>query len=163
MQLSNPTSFQYWYNVETRRRYIVETLRRYNFQIQLVSDIATTWYLTLKQRIFNVILPAGLCVTRPSKISVESQTIVHLFVTRPSKISVESPTIVHLCVTRPSKISVESPTIVHLCVTRPSKIFAKKINIFTQLAFIQSVDNLFHLFIVVCENEYFLIYNLHPK
>ena len=45
--------------METRRRYIVETRRRYNFQIQLVSDIATTWYLTLKQRIFNVILSAG--------------------------------------------------------------------------------------------------------
>ena len=35
------------------------------------------------------------------------------------------------------------------------------LNIFTLLAFTQSVDNLFNSFIVLCENEYFLISNLH--
>ena len=34
-------------------------------------------------------------------------------------------------------------------------------NIFTLLAVTQSVDNLFHSFIVLCENECFLISNLH--
>ena len=32
---------------------------------------------------------------------------------------------------------------------------------FTPLAGTRSVDNLFHVFIVLCENEYFLISNIH--
>ena len=35
------------------------------------------------------------------------------------------------------------------------------LNIFTLLTFTQSIDNLFHLFTVLFENEYFLIFNLH--
>ena len=35
------------------------------------------------------------------------------------------------------------------------------LSIFMLLAVTQSVDNLFHSFIVLCENEYFLIPNLH--
>ena len=34
------------------------------------------------------------------------------------------------------------------------------LNIFSLLEVIQSVYNLFHSFTVLCENEYFLIYNL---
>ena len=37
----------------------------------------------------------------------------------------------------------------------------ENINIFMLLAVTQSVDNLSHSFIVLCENEYFLISNLH--
>ena len=40
----------------------------------------------------------------------------------------------------------------------PSTLF---LNIFTLLAVTQSVDNLFHSFIVLCENECFLMSNLH--
>ena len=35
------------------------------------------------------------------------------------------------------------------------------LNLFTLLAVTQSVDNLFHSFIVLCENEFFLISNIH--
>ena len=35
------------------------------------------------------------------------------------------------------------------------------LNMFTLLAVTHSVDNLFHSLIVLCENEYFLISNLH--
>ena len=35
------------------------------------------------------------------------------------------------------------------------------LNILTLLAVIQSVDNLLHSFTILCENEYFLISNLH--
>ena len=50
----------------------------------------------------------------------------------------------------------------HTCVTRRSEMFVNFIlNTFTLLAFTQSVDNLFHSFIVLCENEYFLMSNQH--
>ena len=56
----------------------------------------------------------------------------------------------------------ESPTVVPLCVTRPSEIFVKFFsNLFMLLAFTQSVDNVFSSFIVLSENEDFLISNLH--
>ena len=52
--------------------------------------------------------------------------------------------------------------IVHLRVTRPPEICVNLVlNIFTLLAVTQSVDNLFNSFIFLCENEYFLISNLH--
>ena len=48
-----------------------------------------------------------------------------------------------------------------ICVTRPPEICVNLVlNTFT-LAITQSVDNLFHSLIVLCENEYFLISNLH--
>ena len=51
---------------------------------------------------------------------------------------------------------------VHLLITRPHEICVYLIlNIFTLLAVTQSVDNLFHSFIVLCENECFLMSNLH--
>ena len=51
---------------------------------------------------------------------------------------------------------------IDLRVTRPSAIRINPVlNIFTLLAVIQSIDNLFHLFIVNCEKEYFLLSNLH--
>ena len=47
-------------------------------------------------------------------------------------------------------------------VIRPHEICVNQVlNKFTLLAVTQSVDNLFHSLIVLCENEYFLIYNLH--
>ena len=53
--------------------------------------------------------------------------------------------------------------IFNLCVIRPPEICVKTlhINIFTQLAVTQSMDNLLHSLNVLCENEYFLISNLH--
>ena len=57
---------------------------------------------------------------------------------------------------------IESPIMFHLCVTHLPEIFVNFVlDIFMLLAFIQSADNLFHSFIVLCENEYFLISNLH--
>ena len=35
------------------------------------------------------------------------------------------------------------------------------LNMFTLLPVTQSVDNLFHSLIIICENEYFLISNIH--
>ena len=52
---------------------------------------------------------------------------------------------------------------VHLLITRPPDMCQSTLflNIFTLLAVTQSVDNLFHSFIVLCENECFLMSNLH--
>ena len=48
----------------------------------------------------------------------------------------------------------------NLCVIRPPEICVNLV--FKHIhAVTQSVDNLFHLLIVPCENEYFLISNLH--
>ena len=60
-----------------------------------------------------------------------------------------------------SSCLIESTVIVHLCVILPSEIFGVFKNIFTLLAFTQYVDNVFYSFIVLCENEYFLMSNLH--
>ena len=53
--------------------------------------------------------------------------------------------------------------IFHVCVICPHEICVNLVflNIFTLLSVTQLVDNLFHSFIVLCENEYFLISNLH--
>ena len=48
---------------------------------------------------------------------------------------------------------------VHLHVTRPPEYVTTLF--FMLLAFIQSIDDLFYSFIVLCENEYFLISDLH--
>ena len=59
---------------------------------------------------------------------------------------------------------IESPNIFHLRVTRPPEICVNlvfNLNIFMLLAVTQSIDNLVHSYIVLCENEYFLISNLH--
>ena len=57
---------------------------------------------------------------------------------------------------------IESPFFSHLFVTRPPEICVNLVlNIFMLLAVTQSVDNVFHSFMVLCENEYFLISNLH--
>ena len=48
---------------------------------------------------------------------------------------------------------------VHLLITCPPETLF--LNIFTLLAVTQSVDSLFHSFIVLCENECFLMSNLH--
>ena len=54
---------------------------------------------------------------------------------------------------------IESPT---FCVIHPPEICVNLVfNIFMLLAITQSVDNLFHSLMVLCENEYFLISNLH--
>ena len=51
---------------------------------------------------------------------------------------------------------------VHLLITRLLRYVSTLfLNIFTLLAVTQSVDNLFHSFIVLCENECFLMSNLH--
>ena len=50
----------------------------------------------------------------------------------------------------------------HLRVTWSPEICVNLVlSIVTLLAVTQSVDNLFHSFIVLCENEYFMISNLH--
>ena len=52
----------------------------------------------------------------------------------------------------------------HLCISRPYHIsvnFITLFNIFTLPASKQSFDSLFHSFFTLCENEYFLISNLH--
>ena len=50
----------------------------------------------------------------------------------------------------------------HLFVTNSPEICVNLVlNIFMLLAVTQSVDNVFHSFMVLCENEYFLISNLH--
>ena len=54
---------------------------------------------------------------------------------------------------------VESPTWFLICVTCPPDIYVNLVlNIFTLQAVTQYVKNVFHSFIVLCENEYFLIY-----
>ena len=57
--------------------------------------------------------------------------------------------------------AVKSTTILHLCIARPHQMPILFLNIFTLLASIQSLGSLFHSFIAFCENEYFLISNLH--
>ena len=50
----------------------------------------------------------------------------------------------------------------YLCVTRPLEICVNLVlSTFTLLAVTQSLDNLFHSLLVLCENKYFLISNLH--
>ena len=57
---------------------------------------------------------------------------------------------------------IESPNNFHLRVTRPPEICVKLVlNMFTLLAVTQSIDNMFNSFIVLFENKYFLISNLH--
>ena len=56
---------------------------------------------------------------------------------------------------------IESPTFCNLCVIL-RYMSALFLNISMLLAFIQSVDNSLHLFIVLSENEYFLTSNLDP-
>ena len=57
---------------------------------------------------------------------------------------------------------IESSTIVHLCITCPSEIFVNFVlkHIHSKI-FTQSVDKLFHSFIVLCEKAYYVISNLH--
>ena len=52
---------------------------------------------------------------------------------------------------------------VHLLITRPPEICVYLVfkHIHAVFKHIQSVDNLFHSFIVLCENECFLMSNLH--
>ena len=45
----------------------------------------------------------------------------------------------------------------HWIIESPTYVSVLFLNIFTLLAVEQSVDNLFHSLIVLCENEYFLI------
>ena len=42
----------------------------------------------------------------------------------------------------------------HICVTRPLEIFVNFVFEHIQAAGIYTIDNLFHSFIVLCENEY---------
>ena len=63
---------------------------------------------------------------------------------------------------------IHSSTIIHVCVTRPCEIFVNfcfvfylRLTILALLAFIQSVDSLFHSFIALCENVCFQISNIH--
>ena len=60
-----------------------------------------------------------------------------------------------------TSLAYRESNIVHLLVTGPLRYVSTLfLNIFTLLAVTQAVDNLFHSFIVLCENEYFLISNL---
>ena len=55
----------------------------------------------------------------------------------------------------------ENPAIFSICIVCSYEISVSSVlNIFTLLAFTQSVDNSFHSFIILCEKEYFLMSNL---
>ena len=62
-----------------------------------------------------------------------------------------------------NKEDIASPMIIHLNVARPLRDMSNLfLNMFTLLAFTQSIDKIDNQsFIVICENEYFLISNLH--
>ena len=79
--------------------------------------------------------------------------------TRVNKIATKSKTL--MAGGKGSHWHSKSPTIINLCVTSHYEIFVNFIFKHSLLAFTQSVDNLFHSFIVHCEDEYFLKSSLH--
>ena len=54
-----------------------------------------------------------------------------------------------------------NPCYLHVSRGAPPRYLLMFSNIFTLLAPAQSADKLFHMFIILCEKEYFLISNLH--
>ena len=55
---------------------------------------------------------------------------------------------------------IESPTICHLCITRPSEIFVNFVFNIIHAEYLHNMQ-IICSFIVLCENEYFPISNIH--